>query len=270
MFVVFFLYMQITTRYWAAAGIGFVIAVGTVWFVYEQKTAAVVPPVDTTTSVASTTDTATSQPATATSTKPFSINSADAISSWNFKGAYTGNDTLIKQANADIAHLTSLLGKGQYDDYDLYNGIANDYDLLGDGTTAYRYYNLAIAVHPTKGLVYANLAHLMDQLGATRTAVDAYAKAVAVEPGMLEYHIERLNYLTQKFPKENALIVAALTDVSKQFGDTPAILSIEAKWLTGLGRYTDAIKAWETVKMLSPENRQAAIDAEIARLKAKQ
>ncbi|MBU6490798.1 hypothetical protein KGQ25_01370 [Patescibacteria group bacterium] len=200
----------------------------------------------------------------------FPINSADAISSWSFKGAYTGNDALVAQANADIAKLTGLLGKGQYDDYDLYLGIGNDNNLLGNGTGAYENYDQSIHIHPDKGLAYVNLAHLMDELGAYHTAVDAYAKAVAVEPSVLEYHIERLAYLTRQFPKDNALILAALTDASKQFGDTPSILAIEAQWLTGQGRYADAIKAWETVKMLSPKDRQASIDAEIARLKAKQ
>ncbi len=202
-------------------------------------------------------------------TGPFPINPADAIASWSFKGAYTGNATLVAQANADIAHLTSLLGTGKYDDYDLYNGIGNDYNLLGDGQTAYRYYDKAAAVHPGKGLVYTNLGHLFDELGAYYTAADAYAKAVHVEPSVLEYHVMRLTFLTARLPKDNAAILAALSDASKQFGDTPAILSIEAEWLEGQGRYADAIKAWQTVKMLSPAGRQASIQAQIERDQAK-
>ena len=220
---------------------------------------------------------ATSTAATATSTEqevatytgPFPINPADTIASWSFKGAYTGNATLVAQANADIAHLASLLGTGKYDDYDLYNGIGNDYNLLGDGQTAYRYYSKAAAVHPGKGLVYTNLGHLFDELGAYHTAADAYAKAVHVEPSVLEYHVMRLTFLTTRLPKDNAAILAALTDASKQFGDTAAILSIEAEWLEGQGRYADAIKAWQTVKMLSPTDRQASIQAEIERDQAK-
>ena len=204
-----------------------------------------------------------------TSIPAFPINAADTISSWTFKGAYTGNATLVAQANADIVHLKGLLGKGQYDNYDLYIGIGNDDNLLGNGSGAYENYDRAIAIYPNQGLAYANLAHLMDELGAYHTAADAYAKAVAVQPSVLEYQTERLAYLTRQFPTDNALILAALTDASNQFGDTPSILAIEAQWLTGQGRYADAIKAWETVKMLSPKDRQAAIDAEIARLKKK-
>ena len=203
------------------------------------------------------------------STKPFPINKSDTIASWNFKGSYTGNDTLVAQANADITYLSGLLGKGKYDDYSLYNGIANDYASLGNGTVAYQNYNRAIQIHPNLGLAYTNLAHLMDGMGAYYTAADAYGKAVAVEPGMLEYHLERLTYLTRQFPSDTVRITAALTDASKQFGDNASILSIEAQWLTGQGRYADAIKAWQTVKMLSPGKDTSAIDAEIARLEAK-
>ncbi|MHB8860626.1 MAG: hypothetical protein ACYC48_02730 [Minisyncoccota bacterium] len=214
---------------------------------------------------------ATSTPVTAAkSVGPFPINPADIIASWSFKGAYAGNATLIAQANADIVKLTGLIGKGQYDDYDLYDGIANDYSMLGDGRTAYQHYNHAIQIHPTKGLAYANLAHFMNALGAYRTAADAYAKAVSVEPGMLEYHLERLTYLTQQFPKDTSLITAALADATKQFGDNASVLTIKAQWLTSQGRYADAIKAWQTVKMLSPGKDTSAIDTEIARLQAKQ
>lgn len=131
----------------------------------------------------------------------FPINSADTIVSWSFKGAYTGNDSLIAKADADIAHLKSLIGKGQYTDYDLYIGIGNANNLKGNGALAYQNYNRAISILPNKGLAYANLAHLMDNLGAYHTATDAYAKAVAVEPSVQQYKNARLDYLNWRFPE---------------------------------------------------------------------
>jgi tetratricopeptide (TPR) repeat protein len=200
----------------------------------------------------------------------FPINPKDSIRSWTFKGAYTGNDTLITQANADMAHLVSLMGKGEFDDYDLYIGIGNDYNLEGNGKAAYDAYNRAITIHTDKGLAYANLGHLMDEIGAPYTAADAYAAAVKAEPGQLEYHIDRVTYLTRQFPEDQTQLLAAFTDASAQFGDTAPILAIEARWLTGLGRYADAIAAWQRAKLLSPGKDTTAIDTEIARLKAKQ
>lgn len=235
-------HMQITKRHWVIAGAGLAVAVGAAaGWLYYQKT--FVP--------------------------AFPINSADTIASWSFKGAYTGNDTLIAQANADIAHLTGLMGKGQYDDYDLYIGIGNDDNLMGDGAGAYENYDRAVHIHPSKGLGYANIGNLMNELGAYHTAADAYAKAVAVEPSQMEYHIERLNFLTQRLPTDSVLILAAFTDAANVFGDNASILAIEARWLTSQGRYADAIAAWQRAKLLSPGKDMTAINAEIARLQAK-
>ena len=203
------------------------------------------------------------------SVEPFPLNSADAIVSWTFAGAYAGNDTLVAQAQADRGKLQGLLGKGEYDDYDLYLGMGNDENLIGNGAAAYDDYNRAINIHPDKGLGYVNLGHLMDELGAYRTAADAYAKAVTVEPAVLQYHVQRLTFLTRQFADDASVIQAALKDASDQFGDTPAILAIKAEWLTARKHYADAIQVWETVKTLSPANRQAAIQTEIDRLQAK-
>ena len=261
--------MQITVRHWVAAGVGFVVTV-LAFFAWSYRAQAP-SPAEVPDITASSTGNGT--PATTTTvvyTGPFPINSADTIVSWSFKGAYTGNEALIAKANADTVYLMGLIGKGEYDDYDLYLGIGNNESSLGDGKSAYDNYNRAIQIHPKKGLAFVNLGHLMSQMGARYTAVDAYARATAVEPGMLEYHIQRLNYLTRQFPNDSARIASAIADVSKVFGDTAQILSIKAQWLTGLTRYADAISAWETVKMLSPGKDTAAIDAEIARLQAKQ
>lgn len=262
--------MHITSRHWAAAGIGFFIAI-LAFFGWTYRSQAPTPPSmpDTT---ATTTESGTLvEPVVTTTavTKPFPINAADMPVSWSFKGAYTGNDALISQANADIAHLTALIGKGQYDDYDLYLGIGNDNNSLGNGKISYENYNRAIAIHPNKGLTFVNLAYLMDNLGAYHTAADAYTKAVTVEPRMLEYHLERLNYLVRQFGTDNARITAAFGDATKQFGDAAPILTVKAQWLTEQKLYADARKVWETVKTLSSGSDTSAIDVEIARLQAK-
>jgi len=274
-FVVFFSHMQITNKEWIVAGVGIVAVVLVVFGLVRYAKAPAPSGTPDFTASSTTPSGITTVPNVGTTTpiaafQSFPINVVDTIASWSFKGAYSGNDTLVAQANADIAKLAGMVGGGEYDDYDFYNGIANDYASLGKGALAYQYYNRSIRVHPNKGLAYANLAHLFDELGAYRTAADAYRKAVEAEPGMLEYHLERLTYLTRQFSKDNALILAALTDASKQFGDNASILAIEAEWLESQGRYADAIKAWQTVKMLSPASRASAIDAQIARDQAKE
>lgn len=269
--MVFWSHMQITKRHWLAAGLGFSIAVLAAfgWFDFAKAPTSAPAPAESN-SASSTESGAPQAVAPAASVKPFALNAADAIASWSFKGAYTGNDTLIQQADADSAHLTALLGKGQYDDYDLHIGIGNDANLLGDGATAYAEYQKAVAIHPGKGLAFVNIGHLMDELGAYHSAADAYAHAVAVEPAVLEYHLERLDFLVTRFPTDNARIAAALTDAHNQFGDVAQELSIEAQWLAGQKRYADAVALWQRVKLISPGRDMTAIDAEIARLEAKQ
>jgi tetratricopeptide (TPR) repeat protein len=212
--------MHMTKKRWRIIGV--VVAVAALASVYYLKinesvpppssagtldfTPAITPVASTTSEVAPTQDKTTNTAA--PTTKPFPINTADTIVSWSFKGAYDGNETLIANANADIVLLTGLLGKGKYDNYDLYNGIANDYGFLGDGTQAYLYYNRAIHIHPQKGLAYMNLAHLMDQLGAYRTAADAYAKAVAVQPSIDQFRNAQLDFLMAHFGDEAAKLQA--------------------------------------------------------------
>lgn len=245
----------------------FLIAAG-VWLAWPRVQAPIASDtaIATSTSSIATTTKAAEPPATG----PFPINPADANISWDFTGQYANSAELLQQAKGDITHLNGLIGKGQYDDYDVFIGLGNDYTHLGDGKVAYNDYNRAIRIHPKKSLAYANLGVLTEQMHAYNTAADAYAKAVAVEPALLSNHVARLTCLTTQFPKDNAHILAAFTDASKQFGDTPSILSIEAEWLTSVGRYADAIRAWQAVRTLSSADRQAAIDAEIARLKTKQ
>lgn len=263
--------MQITRKQWIIAGTGFLAAAlaAGVWLDYTRTATSALPAA--LPDIASSTESSVApKQESATVGGPFPINPNDVIASWDFKGAYVGNDTLIAQANADSAKLKGLLGTGQYDDYDLYLGIGNDDNLMGDGKGAYENFNRSISIHPNKGLAYANIGHLMDELGAYYTAADAFAKSTVAEPSVLRYHVERLIYLTRQFPKDNARISAALADANKQFGDNAAVLTVEAQWLSDQGRYADAISAWETVKMLSPGKDMTAIDAEIARLKAKQ
>lgn len=200
----------------------------------------------------------------------FPVNEKDSLSSWSFQGAYTGNEMLVEKAEADIEKLQGLLGEEGYDDYDLYIGIGNDFALLGDGAKAYENYNRAVAVAADRGLAYTNIASLMERMQAYETAADAYAQAVTAEPGQLQYHIARLNYLTRQFRDDPDRVLEAVADAGAEFGDIPQILSIQAEWYTGLARYADAIAVWKQVRALLQGEDTSSIDAEIARLRAKQ
>lgn len=264
--MVFWAHMELIKKYWVWGVAILIIIIG--GYMLSQKTAQA-PGLDTTTLFTPNATTTTSVASTTSSTqKQFPVDKADTIASWNFTGTHTGNITLKTQATADVQKLTDLLGKGSYEDYDLYNGIANDYTALGDGTMAYHYYNLAVAIHPTKGLAYMNLGHLFDLLGAENTAVNAYAKSVAVEPNQNAYWLAYLNFLANTQPKSTLTASVFASAISTTNAD-PDILISEANWLESIGRISDAIAAWKKVRVSVGLDQQKAIDTKISKLQAK-
>lgn len=173
--------MQITKRHWVAAGIGFVIAV-LAFFGWTYRSQAPTLPGTPDTTATTTPATPATTTTTAAPARPFTLNSSDTIASWSFKGAYTGNETLVAKANSEIARLTDLLGTGEYTDYILYVSIANQYDLLGDGANEFAYLKKALALDSTQtGLAWYNAGHLLTRLGAYATARTAFERAVAAE-----------------------------------------------------------------------------------------
>ncbi len=195
----------------------------------------------------------------------------DTVASWDFQGSHDDGGELEKRANDEITRLKTLLHneEGEPTDYSLYVGIANQYNLLGDGAHSYEYLLLALAIDAEKtGLAWHNLAALMERLGALGTARDAYARAVDAQPQIEQYTIARLEFLTKHFSDDTALLEATFEESEASFKRPISILQIKAAWLTKLGRFEEAIDAWKKVQALMPEY-DPAIDKEIARLRAR-
>ncbi len=112
----------------------------------------------------------------------YPIANGDSISSWKWDGAYADRGTKQAQATQEIAHLKAMLGKDSKKDYSIIVGIASQYELLGDGRSAYHYLSKAIAKDRAQGLAYMNMGQLMEGLGAFRTARNAYDAALKAEP----------------------------------------------------------------------------------------
>jgi len=125
----------------------------------------------------------------------FPIASTDHISSWSWAGIYADGGDKQNQTKAEIERLKAMVGKPAASTYDLYVGIASDYELLGDGKSSYSYLNRAIAQDPKRALAYMNMGRLMEDLGAFATAHAAYDKAVALEPTNPLYQAALQNFL---------------------------------------------------------------------------
>lgn len=125
----------------------------------------------------------------------YTISKSDHISSWSWHGAYADGAQKEADTKAEIGRLKGLIGKKTTPDYDLYVGIASEYELLGDGKSAYNYLSKAISVDPKRGIAYMNMGHLMDELGALTTAHAAFDAAVTAEPGSVVYQAARQDFL---------------------------------------------------------------------------
>ena len=200
---------------------------------------------------------------------PLPVDPSDSIASWTLPDIYANNPAGEARTTADIAHLTSLMGGKQFTDYELLVGLAQDYEALGQAKTAYDYLIRAVHAGPTGGLAWNNLGELMAQLGALTTAKTAYARAVAVEPTVMTFRLGQLQFLIQYFPQDSSDILPTIKS-ALALQAIPDIYQDEAQWLASTGSTTGAISAWEQARLLIAPSDRAAIDAEIARLKATQ
>lgn len=161
-----------------------------------------------------------------------SIAKGDTIASWTFTGAYTGRADLIAKAEAEIKRLSGLIGEGTYSNMSLNVGIANQYELLGDGEQAYEYLSRAIGKNEnaTSGLPWHNLGVLMERLGALETARIAYEEATLIQPEMKVYQYAYFEFLTTRLKDSAADIEKEYTTALKYLGQDSDILQLYAEW----------------------------------------
>ncbi|PIW96247.1 hypothetical protein CO131_01360 [Candidatus Kaiserbacteria bacterium CG_4_9_14_3_um_filter_50_16] len=188
------------------AGVFIILVVGFVQFFLPSSVVSPASPIATSTPTQLGSETASTTAGNTENTQKkkatFSLQLADgdSVASWNFIGAYAGNDAFVQKANSDIVRLTALLGTGTYTDYTLYVSIANQYDLLGDGKNELAYLEKALAIDSTNtGLAWHNAGQLLARLGAYATARTAFERAVVAEP-IGQYKLALADFLEAHFP----------------------------------------------------------------------
>lgn len=199
----------------------------------------------------------------------FSLAAGDTITSWDFKGLYTGNTALEEKAHKDIERLNGMFGTEGNTDYILYVSIAAQHEFLGDGGKEYEYLLRALKEDSTTtGLAWYNLGTLLVRLGAFNSARVAYANAAKAQPGVDQYPTKYFEFLTQQFPKDTQAIEKAFVDANAAAPTPSTILQIYARWLEGEGRIQEAITNWQKIKEVSPSS-AAAVEIELRRLRSK-
>lgn len=163
-------------------------------------------------------------------TYSLSIAEGDNIQSWDFKGAYTGNAELVAKAQSEIKQLSELLVTATSSKMILSVGIANQYELLGDGKNQYDYLGRAIQASPENGLPWHNLGVLMERLGAYKTARIAYEKSTLVQPEFKFYHYAYIEFLISRTKDDVANIEKAFAFAEKNIGKTSNLSELRAEW----------------------------------------
>lgn len=157
----------------------------------------------------------------ASAPQPFVIEmvQGESVTSWDFKGAYTGNAELEAKAETEIARLIGLLGSKKYTDYTIYISIANQYNLKGDGKNELIYLGKALAVNSTTtGLAWYNAGQLFARLGVYETARFALEHAVAAQ-SILQYQQALVDFLSAHFPADTEAIKSWQRTIQNSLGE---------------------------------------------------
>jgi len=234
--VVFFERMN-RTRVLFGVGVVLVLVVSGVWQFSGSTAVAPIEEVSTSTvasntqapsSITETPITPPSRPVQAS----FALAKEDTIASWDFKGAYTGNPELVTKAQNEINRLSGLLATATSSAMILSVGVANQYELLGDGTKQYEYLGRAIQASPENGLPWHNLGVLMERLDALRTARIAYEQATLLQPQLAVYHYAYLEFLIANMKDDTTNIEKAFTAAEKSIGKRQYLIDLRAEWET--------------------------------------
>ena len=141
----------------------------------------------------------------------FQFVQGESIDNWSFKGAYTGDAELEAKAQSEIKRQKGRYGNPENDptDYIINVGIANQYELLGDGQMEFEYLMYALAIDAKNtGLAWHNLGKLLERLGAYKSALLAYDAAVAAQ-STRQYQFARLEFLKAHMPENTEAIEEA-------------------------------------------------------------
>ena len=160
----------------------------------------------------------------------FAFDKRDSVISWNFAGAYTDSPELVIKAQNEIYRLSGLLTAATSSAMILNIGIANQYELLGDGENQYEYLKRAILASSENGLPWHNMGVLMERLDALETARIAYGKAALLQAQLEVYHYARLQFLTTYFKNDTVGIENAFTWAEKNIGKTQYLAELRTQW----------------------------------------
>lgn len=157
----------------------------------------------------------------------------DTIVSWVYPSAYRGTPELETRAREEIARLITLLQSATSSEMIIAVGIANQYELLGEGKEQFEYLKRATSVDTTSGLPWHNAGVLMERLGALRTAQLAYEQATLIQSQLPTYHYAYIEFLLSAMKGDTARIEKAFANAEKGIGKAVELEALRAEWMHG-------------------------------------
>ncbi|XKT75382.1 MAG: hypothetical protein ACJKSS_01170 [Patescibacteria group bacterium UBA2103] len=142
--------------------------------------------------------------------------------SWNFEGTHEASEQLTLQVENEIDRLKGLLGTGEFPDYDIYVGIAGQYELLGEGKKSYEYLQKAIVENEARSLAYSNMGTLLGKLGAKESAKIAYEMALDRDDTVTN-RINYIQHLEQYYTDDLDLVESAHTFALEKFPNSEVL-----------------------------------------------
>tara|TARA_B100000745_G_scaffold299388_1_gene250115 strand:- start:1997 stop:2584 length:588 start_codon:yes stop_codon:yes gene_type:complete len=148
---------------------------------------------------------------------------------WDFEGSYEASEELTLRAETERERLESLLGSGEFPDYDIYVGVAGQYLLLGEGKKSYEYLLTAIKENEARSLAYMNLGGLLGKVGAPESGKVAYEMGLDRDDNV-QHRIQYIQHLEQYFGDDLDLVESAHTLALEEYPNSDVLNQRYESW----------------------------------------
>ena len=154
---------------------------------------------------------------------------------WDFEGPFEATPELKERAKTERERLEKLLGKGEFSDYDIEIGIAEQYALVGEGEEAYEHLLNAIMLSEVRSLAFVNLGTLLGKVGAPKSAKIAFEMALDRDD-TVQNRIQYIQHLEQYFADDLDLVESSHTLAIKKFPESEVLQQRYNSWKKLHGR----------------------------------
>ena len=154
---------------------------------------------------------------------------------------------LVEQTKEKIKEKEDQIGDPEIDQYLLQIGIAQMYELLGDGVNAYEHLLDATETLPQKSLAYRNLGILLVNAEVYEDGESYLRRAIEAETTIAQNHTALIDYYTRFKSGDEREIEQIFKNARESTNDNTNVLRLYAIWLEEKGDYIYALDIWKLI-----------------------